>query len=266
LVVDASDGSISSGRTSAIVLSRAFNNGASIYSCDTLHGKTIVFDQHTYIGSANISSNSKENLNEIGIISDHPTVMSGSIKIIDELKAQSLMVDADYIERILSITVERTISPNRQRRKIQLEKPRTWLVSIRNDAEYPGNEDVVEDHSREIDVSENEEAAWFWMRKGSKFFDEVKNGDSVVIIEREDTKAKCPEYVYRHFTIINITNDESSETKAYHYASFDKYRIDWLRFIDLAAMAGISRLGSGLNTVRELTEKQSNLLFELWSD
>jgi len=176
------------------------------------------------------------------------------------------MVDADYIERILSITVERTISPNRQRRKIQLEKPRTWLVSIRNDAEYPGNEDVVEDDSREIDVSENEEAAWFWMRKGSKFFDEVKNGDSVVIIEREDTKAKCPEYVYRHFTIINITNDESSETKAYHYASFDKYRIDWLRFIDLAAMAGISRLGSGLNTVRELTEKQSNLLFELWSD
>ena len=68
LIVDASKFSISSGRTSASVLESAYKKGANLYSCDSLHGKVIVFDHHAYIGSANTSKNSKENLDEIGVI------------------------------------------------------------------------------------------------------------------------------------------------------------------------------------------------------
>ena len=59
LVVDASDASIAGARTSVNVLKSAHKKGAKLYSCDTLHGKVIVFDHETYIGSANISRNSK---------------------------------------------------------------------------------------------------------------------------------------------------------------------------------------------------------------
>ncbi|NQY65873.1 MAG: hypothetical protein HRT38_19735 [Alteromonadaceae bacterium] len=265
LVVDASEESISFGRTSAKILSDAFNKGAAIYSCDTLHGKTIVFDQHAYIGSANISTNSKENLNEVGIISDHPDVMSGAIKFIDGLKSQSLKVDRKYIEKILKIKVKKTIPSRKKKRKIEIGKSSTWLISVRNDAEYPGNKSAVDDDSRRIAAAENESAAWFWMKNSYKYSDKIKSGDSVVIIEREETKATSPEYAYRHFAIQEITDDTVSKTKAYHYASSNEHRIEWSKFTDLAEQTGISRLGSGLNTLRKLTKKQSSLLFELWS-
>lgn len=146
----------------------------------------------------------------------------------------------------------------------QIVNPSTWLVSLRNDADYPGDEDKVENENKLIEIQEEEEPAWFWMKKGNSFFDKAKIGDSVVIIEREKKEAKIPERVYRHSVIKNITFDTTANTKAYHYAYIEDYDIEWSTFKILAEKSAISRLGSGLNTVRKLTEKKSNVLFELW--
>ncbi|PNH92563.1 phospholipase D-like domain-containing protein [Vibrio diazotrophicus] len=265
LIVDASDEAITSGKTSAKVLSKAFNLGAIIYSCDTLHAKTIVFDHHAYIGSANISLSSQNSLNEIGVISDHPSILSGAVQLIEELKSKSIFVDKDFIERILNIKVERQGNNNKERKNVKLEKSRYWMISLRNDVDYPGDESAVENDNQKLDVSDGEQAAWFWLKKGTTFFDQVKVGDSVVIIERDETHALEPDFAFRHLTIKNITDDSSTGTRAYHYAHSNKYRIEWESFKHIANKAGISRLGSGLSTARELSEKQSNLLFELWS-
>ena len=191
LVVDASDASIAGGRTSAGVLKAAHEKGAKLYSCDTLHGKVIVFDHHAYIGSANISKNSKERLDEIGVISDHPNILAGAIQLIDELASQSIEIDSEFIKTISQIDVKRSAPPpGTKPRKVGIGKPRTWLVSLRNDADYPGDENKVEKDNELIETTEDEEPAWFWMKKGSRFFDEAKTGDSVVIIEREKKRAR----------------------------------------------------------------------------
>ncbi|MFA0661429.1 phospholipase D-like domain-containing protein [Vibrio splendidus] len=266
LVVDASDEAIATGKTSAKILAKAFNLGASIHSCDTLHAKTIVFDHHAYIGSANMSSNSKDNLTEVGLISDHPSILSGAVQLVEKLKSMSKLVDEDFIERILNIKVERQGNKNKKPKIVKLKKPRFWMISLRNDVDYPGDENVVEKDNQKIDVSHGEEAAWFWLKKGTIFFEQVKMGDSIVVIERNDTHALEPDCAFRHFTIKDITDDNGAGTKAYHYARSNKYRIEWENFKHIASNAGISRLGSGLSTARELSEKQSNLLFELWGD
>ncbi len=235
LVVDASDLSISGARTSASVLKSAYDKGAKIYSCDTLHGKVIVFDQKAYIGSANISKNSKERLDEVGVISDHPNIMSGAIQIINNLAKQSIEIDDEFIKRILNIDVKRSSFQNSTRpRKVEIGNPSTWLVSLRNDAEYPGDEDRVENENQLIETLDEEEPAWFWMKKGSSFFDKAKTGDAVVIIEREKKEAQNPEYAYKHFAIKNITFDTEANTKAYHYAYIEDYAIEWSAFKLLA--------------------------------
>ena len=265
LVVDASNSSIAGGRTSASVLESAYKKGAKIYSCDTLHGKVIVFDHKAYIGSANISINSKDKMDEVGVISDHPVVIAGAIQIIDSLANQSVLVDSKFIARILKIKVERSSKHSSTKpRKVRAGKSRSWLISVRNDADYPGDEGKINEDNEQIETTGNEEPAWFWMKKGSRFYEQAKVGDSVVIIEREKKESKKPEYCYRHFVVKKITSDSVVGTKAYHYAYIENTAINWSRFKIIADKAGISRLGSGLNTVRELSEKQSNVLFELW--
>lgn len=265
LVVDASDASIAGARTSVNVLKAAYKKGAKLYSCDTLHGKVIVFDHEAYIGSANISKNSKSTLDEVGVISDHPTIMAGAIQLIDALVKQSTVIDSEFIERASKIEVKSDTSPSKAKtRKVKIGKPSSWLLSLRNDAEYPGNEARVEEDNAQIEITDNEEPAWFWMRKGSRFYEQAKAGDSVVIIERETLDAKEPESAYRHIVIKSITPDSDIDAKAYHYAYTEDHSVKWSSFKKMAVKAGISRLGSGLNTVRELSEKQSNVLFELW--
>ena len=265
LITDAYEEAIVSGKTSAKVLNNAFQKGAIIYSCDTLHAKSIVFDQHAYIGSANISLNSRKNLDEIGIVSDHPNILSGVVKFVDKLKLISLRVDESYINKILEIKVERQGENKKKRKKINIEHPRYWMISVINDADYPGDEELVDNDNQSIEVPAGEEAAWFWLKKGTKSFNQVKTGDSVVVIAREDKNAEEPDCAYRHITIKHITDDSASEIKAYHYAFSDKYRITWSNFKNIVERAGSRKLGSGLRTDKELNERESNLLFELWN-
>ncbi|MBU2719642.1 hypothetical protein HF563_09700, partial [Acidithiobacillus ferridurans] len=195
LVVDASDTSIAGAKTSVNVLKTAHEKGANLYSCDTLHGKIIVFDHEAYIGSANISKNSINSLDEVGVISDHPAIMAGAIQIIDGLAANSTIIDAEFIDRASKIEVKSggNTSSIEKSRKVKIVKPRSWLLSVWNDDKYPGNEGRVENDNRQIEITDKEDRGWFWMKKGSRFYDQAKTGDSVVIIERERRGDEEPE-------------------------------------------------------------------------
>lgn len=263
LVVDASENSISSGRTSAKVLKTAYLKGAKLYSCDSLHSKVIVFYHHAYIGSANISSNSVNNLNEIGIITDHPKALSGAIDIINQLIEQSKKIDADYIEHISSLSVNNMYNKTTKPRVISKNIFTTWLISIRNDIIYGGDENEVEKHKKQIIANKNEEKSWFFLKSGSNFFENAKIGDSVILIERE-TKYDKPQKVYRHVIIKDITSKSNKDIKEYYFSYTDNHLITWSSFKKLAEKVKITKLGSGLSTIRKISDIQSNTLFELW--
>ena len=55
----------------------------------------------------NISKNSKNNLDEVGIISDHPAIMASAIQLIDDLAEQSTVIDKMFIERASKIEVKK---------------------------------------------------------------------------------------------------------------------------------------------------------------
>jgi hypothetical protein len=261
LVVDASNETIASGGTSAKLLSRAFEAGASLFSNTSLHAKVMVCDGRAYIGSANVSKNSKKLL-EVGVISDHPKVLSGATQFIDKLSKQSDIIDRNFIEAILKIPVKVGGGGRKAPKQISIDTSRTWLISVVNEHEYPLDERKVLRDMKLVKTKADEEATYIWLRKGSRCYREVSVGDSVVVIGRDESASKEPENVYRHFTIQRITIDNG--IKSIHYAWSGKYVLPWTKFVSLAERAGITQLRTGLTTNRELDERQSSALFELW--
>jgi hypothetical protein len=227
-----------------------------------LHGKVILFGSHIYVGSANISRNSREHLDEIGIITDHPSVIWEARQFIDDLARKSIKIDNDFIKMIVNIAVKRRDrSTIVETKNIKIRKSRTWLLSIRNDSNFPGDMDKDEEINRSLDKAKDEAPDWFLVRNG-RVFREERIGDSVILIRREKLHSER-QVVSGHCLIKNITIGDG--VKAYHYYyNYDKLDIGWREFTNIARNSGISRLGSGKSTERELTEKQSNVLFEAW--
>lgn len=64
LVVDASERAVSSGQTSPADLLKLLKAGVDVYTVPNLHAKVYVFGRRAFIGSANVSRNSSENLVE----------------------------------------------------------------------------------------------------------------------------------------------------------------------------------------------------------
>jgi hypothetical protein len=64
LVVDASDEAVKSGQTCPASLLRLLKKGVRIYSSERLHSKVFVFGRRAFVGSANVSKNSRDKLAE----------------------------------------------------------------------------------------------------------------------------------------------------------------------------------------------------------
>lgn len=76
LVVDASKRAVASGQTCPADLARLLNRGVIIYSVPNLHAKVFVVGRTAYIGSANVSKNSAEELIEAVVRTTEPGVVS----------------------------------------------------------------------------------------------------------------------------------------------------------------------------------------------
>src|SRR5690348_15071619 len=78
LIADASDHAIRCGATSATLLRRLNGRGVEIYSCNQLHAKVLLFGGTAVIGSANMSTSSKDKLVEAAVLTDHVSLVSGA--------------------------------------------------------------------------------------------------------------------------------------------------------------------------------------------
>jgi hypothetical protein len=107
LVADASDESISFGRTSASVLQRAMNRGARIFSMPKLHAKVMLCGRNAVVGSANISIRSSRELIESVMITNHRKIVRELSNWIDDLAARSQEIDRGHLKRLLSLESQR---------------------------------------------------------------------------------------------------------------------------------------------------------------
>lgn len=259
LVVDASDQSIKTGRTSAKILNKAFQKGAALYSCDSLHGKAIVFDNHVYVGSANISKNSVNHLNEMGVLSDSPNLISETLQVISELEKTSERIDEAFMKHALSLPVSTYKFGHAKKRKIEIKQPTTWLLAGLSNAKYlgtPEDEKKVDEDNESCSDLLGEEPEIIWYKNNTKFSKDAENGDIVIYLEK-DSKGDVPSRVFRHAIIRETT--AGSKMKSFHIVFDKNSEVEWSIFKDELKRLGTD-IGSGRDTMRKLKPKISEAM------
>jgi hypothetical protein len=107
LVCNASDAAIEQGSTSAIALKSYFNRGVIIFNEPRLHGKLVVFPKRTFVGSANVSSRSRDSLFEAVVETTDPTVVGSSQRFVEHHAHAVSRLDHEDIKRMQRIPVKR---------------------------------------------------------------------------------------------------------------------------------------------------------------
>jgi len=105
LIVDATEGAISSGQTSASELEKLLKKGLHLFSHNGLHAKVIILDAELFVSSANLSDSSMNRLFEAGIYTDNPNTVSEAVGMIERLIETSTPIDDNFVARIKALPV-----------------------------------------------------------------------------------------------------------------------------------------------------------------
>lgn len=105
LIVDASDGRIKSGETSAKALVAAVRRKAQVFSLPNLNAKVFVFDRTVAIGSANVSRSSSSSLIEAGLLTDDTATVSQATALVESLRGMATPADSAFLRHIAKLKV-----------------------------------------------------------------------------------------------------------------------------------------------------------------
>jgi hypothetical protein len=101
LVVDMSEGAVKSGQTNPAEIVKLLRRGVNVYSVENLHAKVFVADGRAFIGSANASSRSANNLVEAVVETTERAAVSGCKSFIKGLRG--VPVGPAYAYRMLKL-------------------------------------------------------------------------------------------------------------------------------------------------------------------
>ena len=270
LVVDASDGAIASGQTSASVLSSLLRKGLLLHSHKGLHAKVVIVDSVLFSSSANLSDSSISKLLEAGIETDNPNTVSGAVGMIEKLIETSAPIGAAFIARIKKIEVKQHFGGGKSRARAIAKShrdPVTWLVGVRS-IEKPTNPEEL--RRIEVGVAKASEFAsdprssTSWIRSGTKSrISAARRGDNIVMIHRKSGAAN-PQRVYHHAPVL-LVQEEPNCTRVFYEGmpKAEKKTLSWSQFKKLAKMVGLPSTISK-RTTRQLTDKTSDDLNHYW--
>lgn len=94
LVVNASESAVTSGQTCPAELIKLYNQGVHIFSRDYLHSKIFVIGTKLFIGSTNVSSNSRMNLEEVLINTTDRTIIKAAKEYINSICDYELGIES----------------------------------------------------------------------------------------------------------------------------------------------------------------------------
>src|SRR5438046_174404 len=107
LIVNASEGAIRGGQTSAKVLSALHKRGVEVYNCSNLHAKVLLIDNVAVIGSGNMSQASAGGLVKAALRTGHRATVSGVQTFLRQLVEQSERLTAKRLVELRKIKVIR---------------------------------------------------------------------------------------------------------------------------------------------------------------
>jgi len=150
-------------------------------------------------------------------------------------------------------------------------RPRAWFVSLRGEATYPGDEEIVEKVAKQEQARVRRGAGrvdWFFWAGHARFRKEARVGDIIIECWRPRAKIATTRSVrvHRNGRVVRIFKETGVKAVTFHCLwppDSERTALPWSDFARLAGRAGIQRTFTYRSTF-ELSEKQSAALYELW--
>lgn len=221
LICDASEWQIRRGATSAASLLAASKRGAEIRDCPNLHAKILLLDDQVIIGSANLSATSADHLEEGAVLSNDPTLLSQAKAYLHQLREASRPLERADLEKLVALPVEKQPAPVRKGRK-RTPPPgnRCWIVGLRplDDNDLSPDDLKAEKDGRKAAAKSKPDASgslrWFRISGNSKFRNDAKPGDRVLVLMPSSEKSKKLD-AYKPLTLLARTGGK--KRTLFHY-------------------------------------------------
>jgi hypothetical protein len=125
LVVDASEEAVRSGQTSPEELLKLYKKGVRVHSVRGLHAKVYVIGKEVFIGSANVSRNSRDNLREVLVLSRDESLLRAAKAFVRSLMTVEL--GENELDRLKKIYAKRARKPRGEKPPRRNKGPRVFV-------------------------------------------------------------------------------------------------------------------------------------------
>jgi len=192
LVVDMSLRAVRCGTTDPREVRTYLRRGVRVFSRECLHAKFFVLGKVVIAGSANISSHSKNWLDEAAVMTDDPSVLRRTRDVLDHLCTEP--VRSEYLKKCLkeyrSPKFGNVGRPHHSQRKAT-SQGKVWLIGGLRYIELPDHEEtqvekIVERAAKRLRDFERCEVDWTrYVGRRPRFVSRLRPGDWVVTCIRD---------------------------------------------------------------------------------
>jgi hypothetical protein len=186
LIVNASDGAIKGGETSARAVRELAKRGVLLYSEPYLHAKVILAGNTAVVGSANVSASSADRLLEAAILTTSPAIVGPVRAYLHQLASSAQAIDEPFLRRIEALPVSPRRPPfgggGRRIHRPRLTKAhKTWVVVLGVSGNTSRHESALvkaRQDAQQLRANRRSELDEFWWGGGR--LDRAEPGDSVI--------------------------------------------------------------------------------------
>lgn len=184
IVADVSLGAVRQGVTNPSELRILMKRGVAIFSRERLHAKFIIADRTLIASSANVSRNSREILDEAGIITTDPAAVQRAADFFERLCTEP--VSRKYLDRCVAEyrpprfkpAVEKPAGRSRSKR---VKEAKLWFVGgLVSEEETPLMQRLAKRAEKRLRHPEKSEVGWIHYHKKLKFLRHIRFGDWIV--------------------------------------------------------------------------------------
>jgi phospholipase D-like protein len=184
IVADLSIGAVRQGVTDPRELRTLMQRGVAIFSRPTLHAKFIIANHTVIASSANVSRNSRDSLDEAGIITTDPAAVRRAADFFEKLctspvsKRYLRKCIAEYRPPRFKAAVERAVSRGRSHR---VPESNLWFVGgLQVVKETPLMQRLAKRAEKRLKTPEKNEVGWIHYHAKPQFLRGFRLGDWVV--------------------------------------------------------------------------------------
>lgn len=195
LVVDMSIATVKAGATNPHEIRKFIKRGVKVFNRRNLHAKIIITDKEVLTGSANVSKNSRDTLEEAAILTDDRIALQRAKKFIHQICTEPVL--PEYLKECIKSYRPPKVNGKRVGAKgisRRAKHAKLRIVSLIDYAEFP--EDEIEDYEKSEkkanrlikDKSKSVLENFRWSRK-PKMADDLEQGDWFIQCVEHDDKS-----------------------------------------------------------------------------